>query len=185
MLSFLLLGRSNKERGNKERLTTDKRSQRNGGTNIVYKSFVTRRSRRKKTFAKTSRFFHYFRSIFVVEGSWRKREKNIQEIPIPVFASSSAGSLKPREERISRHRHYTFYRMTTRKIFIGPQIRAAIGWWEGFSLFVIFITSNQLRVTSKPDKDLSFVPTWIIQTYSVLRFLFFLIILDTPWLIPC
>lgn len=130
---------------------------------MVYKrciqNFRNEEESTKKEFAKTSRFFHYFRSIFVVEGLWRKREKNIQEIPIPVFAFSSAGSLKPREY----HWNYTFYRMTTRKIFIGPQIRAAIGWWEGFSLFVIFITSNQLRVTSKPDKDLSFLPSWIIQ----------------------
>lgn len=51
-----------------------------------------------------------------------------------------------------------------------------------FSLFVIFITSNQVRVTSKPNKDLSFLPTWIMQLTpsSVVLLLFFLIIPDTP-----
>lgn len=148
MLSFLLLGRSNKEGGNKERLTTDKRSQRNGGTNIVYKSFVTRRSRRKKTFAKTSRFFHYFRSIFVVEGSWRKREKNIQEIPIPVFASSSAGSLKPREERISRHRHYIHFIGWPRgKYLLVRRSEPPLDGGKGFlcSLYLLLPTSYASR----------------------------------------
>lgn len=114
-----------------------------------------------------------------------KGRKIFRKSRSPVFASSSVGSLKPWEY----HWNYTFYGMTTRKIFIGPQIRAVhwVWWREGFSLFVIFITSNQVRVTSKPDKDLSFLPTWIMQLTpsSVVLLLFFLIIPDTPWLIPC
>lgn len=114
-----------------------------------------------------------------------KGRKIFRKSRSPVFASSSVGSLKPREYQWN----YTFYGMTTRKIFIGPQIRAVhwVWWREGFSLFVIFITSNQVRVTSKPDKDLSFLPTWIMQLTpsSVVLLLFFLIIPDTPWLIPC
>lgn len=116
---------------------------------MVYKrciqNFRNEEESTKKEFAKTSRFFHYFRSIFVVEGSWRKREKNIQEIPIPVFAFSSAGSLKPREY----HWNYTFYILgwPRGKYLLARRSEPPLGGGKGFlcSLYLLLPTSYASR----------------------------------------
>lgn len=115
-----------------------------------------------------------------------KGRKIFRKSRSPVFASSSVGSLKPREYQWN----YTFYGMTTRKIFIGPQIRAVhwIWWREGnflCSLYLLLPTRYASR--RNPIRIYRFSRTWIMQLTpsSVVLLLFFLIIPDTPWLIPC